>query len=494
MTINLSPPKNTVRRGLSLTFIQNAVGVVFSFGSVILISRLLTPAEIGVFSIAVGFVALVHMLRDFGVSEFIVQEKDLDEALVRTVFTINLIVAWVLGILVFLSSGLVGRFYDNAGVSQVLRVMSVVFILMPFGTTVMAQMTRNMEFGKLFRIRVTESVIRSCAAVGLAYAGFSYMSMAWASLIAIAVNVASCALWGWKYRVRGLAFSQWRRVVNFGSYQTVADLARTFGAEAPSLAIGKLIGMAAVGFYSRGYGIVNLYVTRIVGTVGAVAFPAYAERHRKDGSAPQLYLKSLVYLTGISWPFFGAGILLAYPVIFVLFGKQWGAAVPLMRWLCAAALVAALTSECNRFLVALGRVKRAAVLQVQYQAATILLTIAAAFVSLEAVAAVQILASAITVALYQRTLGKYVPLQASRMARALAPSAVLGLATCVVPAIVVSWPGFVTTHTLLALIVSVVGGCASWLLTVIVMRHPLLEELRLLASRLPKRLQILPGM
>src|SRR5579875_3262239 len=48
------------------------VGSAVAVATVTIVSRLLTPSEIGVYSVAVAFVALVQMLRDFGVSEFVV--------------------------------------------------------------------------------------------------------------------------------------------------------------------------------------------------------------------------------------------------------------------------------------------------------------------------------------------------------------------------------------------------------------------------------------
>jgi O-antigen/teichoic acid export membrane protein len=143
-----------------------------------------------------------------------------------------------------------------------------------------------------------------------------------------------------------------------------------------------MLGLAATGLYSRGYGIVNMYRGKVVGAINTVAFPAFARDHRETNTAPQLFLKSLVHLTGISWPFFGAGILLALPLIRVLFGDQWDAAAPLMRWLCAAAIVGTLTWQCNQFLVAVGRVGVVTHLVVQFQLMRVGLTIVAALFSL----------------------------------------------------------------------------------------------------------------
>lgn len=480
-------PKNSIRRALSLSFVQSFVSLIFSFGAVIIVSHLLTPSEIGVYSVAAGLVALAHMLRSFGVSEFIVQEKQLDQPLIRTVFTVNLLIAWTLGVGLFALSNPIGKFFADAGVSSVLKVLSGLFVLMPFGAVTQALMTREFEFDRLVKIRLGEIVTRSCATVSLAYIGFSYMSMAWASLGAMVVTLIGCAVWGGRYRVTGVSLQHWRRVLHFGSSRTLSDIAMQIGDQSASVIVGRMLGMTDAGLYSRGYGIVNLYRDRIVGAVNNVAFPAFAKEHRETGTAPALFLKSLVYLTGISWPFFAAGVLLAFPVIRILFGQQWIAAVPLMRWLCGAAIVGSLMYQCNQFLVALGRVRTVTRVEIQYQSARVLMTIGAAFYSVEAVAAVQVLVYVLATALYYRQMRQYEGLSIHNCARALVPSAMVTLATCVVPALVVSWPGFMQQQMPLAFCVAIFGGCIGWLLAMRVVKHPLLQEVQRVTSGLLNR-------
>lgn len=493
MTTGSGKPKNSVRKALSLSFVQTFVSLVFTFGGVIIVSHLLTPTEIGIYSVAAGLVALVQMLRDFGVSEFLIQEEELDEQKIRTVFTINLVIAWSLGIALFAFSGVAGRFYGNPGVSDVLQVVSIVFMLLPFGAISQTLMKRELEFGKLLNIRLGENIARSCATVGLAYAGFSYMSMAWSSVVGILVMVVGCAVWGRQYRVRGLSLSHWKRVLGFGSNRTIADIARQVGDQSANLVIGRMLGLAATGLYSRGYGIVNMYSSSVVGAINGVAFPAFAREHRETGTAPQLFLRSLVYLTGVSWPFFAAGVVLAFPIIRVLFGSQWDAAVPLMQWLCAAAIVGTLTYQCNQFLIALGHVGAVTRIEVQYQSMRVGMTIAAAFYSVTAVAAVQVLVYIVATVLYYRRLHSYEPLSVDKCARALIPSMAVTITTCIAPAVVAFWPGLVQQHMIPALCGAVAAGCAGWLVGARIVRHPLLDEFRRAASRFPRCNRILFG-
>ncbi len=485
------PPANSTRRALAQSFVQRFVTLVFSFGSTIFLSRLLTPSQIGVFSVAAGLLALVNMLRDFGVSEFLVQAPKVDRTLVHTVFTVNLLIAWSLGVALLGGSDIIARFYGDPGVGQVLRAMSIIFFLLPFGTTTQALLSRDMQFGKLAKIHTVGSITRSCTKVWLAYIGFGYMSLAWGAVAGMILTIAGYALWGWRYRVRGLSFVHWRSVLHFGSSRTISDVATQMGDQSASLVIGKMLGMTSTGLYSRGYGVVSMYRENIVAAIESVAFPAFAREQRKYAKAPELFLKALVYTTGISWPFFACGILLAYPVIRILFGDQWDAAVPLMRWLCAAALVGTLMYQCNRFLVALGRVRTATRVEVSYQIARIGITIVAAFFGLEAVAASQVLVYVLAAALYYRQLRVYDALAISHCARAIIPSAIVTLATCVVPAVVVFWPGLVTQHMVAAFAVAFVGGVAGWLVAIMATRHPLRGELLNMLSRLRVRYRAL---
>lgn len=480
-------PKNSTRRALASSFAQRLVTLVFSFGSTIFLSRLLTPSEIGVFSVAAGLLALVNMLRDFGVSEFLVQEPNMDKAVVHTVFAINLIIAWCLGGMLLGGSGIIATFYADPGVGQVLRVMSIMFFLLPFGTTTQALLSRELEFGKLAKIHTVGSITRSCTKIALAYAGFSYMSLAWGAVAGMILTIAGFTLWGWRYRVTGISFVHWRRVLHFGSSRTISDMATQLGDQSANLVIGKMLGMTSAGLFSRGYGVVSMYRENIVGAIESVAFPAFAREHREHAKAPEMFLKALVYTTGISWPFFACGILLAYPIIRILFGNQWDAAVPLMRWLCGAALIGTLMYQCNRFMVAIGRVGTSTRVEVAYQLARIGITIIAAFYSLEAVAAAQVLVYVLATVLYYRQLRVYDALAIRKCARALLPSVVITLATCVVPAAIVFWPGLVTRHMVSAFAVAFVGGVAGWLVAIVAIRHPLHGELQRLLSRLRVR-------
>ncbi|HEX7369056.1 MAG TPA: lipopolysaccharide biosynthesis protein [Rhodanobacteraceae bacterium] len=470
--------KSSIRKALVLSFAQKYTGLALTLPSVIILSRILTPKEIGVYSVAAGLTALATIMRTFGVSEYLVQSKTVTEAMIRTSFTVNLMLAWFLALVLFVSSWQIGIFYDDPGVGRVARVLSGTFVLVPFGVTATALLQRDLAFSALYKIRTVENVVRTLLTVGLAFAGFSYMSMAWGSLASMMAMVLSCSIWGQGRRARGLSLVEWRRMLPFGAKLTASNVAVQLGEQSANIVVGKMLGMAAAGFYSRGYGLVNIFRDKVVSAISDVAFPAFAAEHRDENAAPRLFIKSLVYLTGISWPFFAFAALMAFPIIRIMFGNQWDAAVPLMRWLCGAAIVGTLIYQCNDFLVAVGRVGAVTKVEMQYQFARLVLAIAAAWYSLEAVAASQVLVYAIAVGLYHRNVRDFEQLSFRECAKALVPSAWVTVTSCVVPAIVLSWPGFLDHHLYAGFAMAILGGGAGWLFGIFAVKHPLLDELQ----------------
>src|SRR6185312_6307398 len=137
----------------------------------------------------------------------------------------------------------------------------------------------------------------------------------------------------------------------------------------------------------------------------------------------------------------------AYPLIQLAFGSQWDAAVPLMRWLCGAAIIGTLIYQVNGLLTAVGRYREVTNIEVQYQLVRVGLAVLAAFYSLEAVAASQILVYVVAVFLYYRKLCRYDALRVRALVAALAPSAALTVATSIPPAaVLVLWPGPPSHH------------------------------------------------
>ena len=86
----------------------------------IVIARLLTPDEMGVFALAMAATILISSLRNFGVGSYLIREEQLTDDKVRTAFGIWITVSWTLGVVVLSVRHYIAGLYDAPGIADVL--------------------------------------------------------------------------------------------------------------------------------------------------------------------------------------------------------------------------------------------------------------------------------------------------------------------------------------------------------------------------------------
>ena len=466
----------SVRRSLIIALAQRYTKILIMFPTVMTISRLLTPAQIGVYSVAVAFVSLAHMLRDLGVSEYLVQESNLNELKSRSAFTVTLAFAWFLALIIFLGAPWISSFYHEEGLESVLRILSINFLIIPFGSTVISLLQREMRFGILYKINIGQQLMQSGVSISLAALGFGYIGLAWASVCGMIATTVGCLVWGRAYRIKGLSLAHWRSVMRFGVVRATGDIITRLGASAPDFVVGRMLGFTDVGLYSRGYGLINLYRQNIVSAFNAVTFPAFARDHRNNANAHETFLKSLTVLTGISWPFLAFAGLMAFPVMRAVFGPQWDAAIPILQISCAAAFIGTLVFQCGYYLTAIGRVGSVTRLESVLQIIWIAMLIPAAMYNLKAVAGTQVIFYLLSVGGYYSALFKWSKISLQDVLAACRASFLAAVVSAVAP-ICVCWFMPPSSHNLWSdLAVSGAGAVAGWIATIYATHHPLWLE------------------
>lgn len=304
----------SIRRSVILSFAQNYTGLLITVPTVMILARFLTPAETGVFSVALAAVNLAHMLRDFGVSAYLVQEKNLTREKLRAAFSITLITAWAIALGMFLLAPVAGRFYNEPGVSNVLGVLAFMFVLIPFGAPAMSVLRRDLSYGALYVINTASAATRSAVSIIMALLGFSYMSLAWGALGGVVALTIAVSFYRFRDTWLMPGFGEWRHVVSFGSKKIVIDVLTQTSRSANSLVVGRMLGFAATGLFSRGEGLINLFQTKIMSSIQSVAFPAFASYHRSGKGVKSLYVRGVSYITAVTWPFYTFAAIMAYPV------------------------------------------------------------------------------------------------------------------------------------------------------------------------------------
>lgn len=349
----------SLRRALAFSYLEKYAALVIALASTAVISRLLGPADIGVFAVGMALVGLVAVVRELGVSTYVVQEAALSDDRIRSAFTLTAGMGLILALLMLLISWPAGRYYGDARVTQIIAILSIGFALTPLGSISQALLARNLQFGTLAWVKLLYSVVNACVSIGLVVAGFGPVSLAWAAVAAALVtSIVSLAARPHPMRLSFKA-ANFSRVMGVGGPATGIAIIDDVASSLPELLLGRMQGFAAAGLFSRARGLSAQTHQLLVRAAGPVFFAAFSALKRDGQSAEPLYIKATISVTAVGWMALAVLGVLAEPIVLLLYGPSWSEVVPLLRWLCVAAAIALLTSGANHLLLASGGSKEA---------------------------------------------------------------------------------------------------------------------------------------
>ena len=174
---------SNVRRALALSLIERYLTLTVALGSNMVLARLLTPDQIGVYSVSLAVIGVAQALRDFGVGNYLIQERLLDDRQIGTAFGISILIGAALFAAALLMAPWASRYYHEPRMQVTLMLGACNFLLMPFCTVSLSLLRREMRFKRLLYVTLTAAALGSGAAIGLAALGFGENSLAIGSLV-----------------------------------------------------------------------------------------------------------------------------------------------------------------------------------------------------------------------------------------------------------------------------------------------------------------------
>ena len=450
-------------------------------------ARLLTPEETGVFAVAAIFAAFASTFRDFGVAEYLIQEKEVTNEVIRAAFAVNIMISWAMCAVLLVLAPFVAEFYHHQGIAHVMQIQAISFLFIPFGAVTLAYFRRQMDFRPIFFVGVWASTVSFTTAIICALNGLSYLSLAWSSLAGVIATVA-VSIW-----FRPAGFPAWpalagvKRVISFGKYASGIYMFGQLGRGAPEMIIGRTNDLASVAIFSRGYGMLELFNRSVLSAISPICLPYFAKGSQQDGGVAVGYLKSMTFITVIGWPFFAFTGIVAFAAVRIIYGNQWMAAAPLAQILSLVAAIELTHYFSKEALMAAGHVSRSNSLQFYHQCARILGLLLVIPYGLTGACIGLSLASVVGFVLSQLRLQQSIGLKAKDVIRSCAPSAFISLVSS---APLLIWTIWIPIDANNYLWVGGIGGLQVllvWLWLLWLLKHPLWKEFEVIVGKFGKK-------
>jgi PST family polysaccharide transporter len=329
-----------------------------AYSAQLILARLLSPQDFGAIALITVITGFASIFSEFGLGAALVQQRDLGPADVSAAFRLSIALGTVLSLLLWMAAPLVERFYDVPRLAGLTRVLAVAFLLSALATVPRGLLQREMRFRFLARVDLVATAAGIGVTITLALLLHDPVALAGGTLMSALATLVP--LWASQGRISWLRTppSGSRNLLVYGGNLVGFSVVNYWARNVDNLLIGKWIGPASLGLYSRAYALMLFPVNQIVGAVSPVILPMLAALQGDELRLRRAYLSALRVITFVAFPAMAGLAVTAYPSVLVLFGQQWVHSVPLVRILAWVGVLQSVTNPIGLILLATGRTDR----------------------------------------------------------------------------------------------------------------------------------------
>jgi O-antigen/teichoic acid export membrane protein len=353
---HLSPARSKVLTGMGWQGLGQVVNLSIRFCSNVILTRLLTPRDYGIFGTALAVITTLEMLSDLGIWPSLVRHPGgAAPDYLRTGWWIGLMRSSALTVGVALLAWPLSAVYKQPEMFLVLLVLSLRCALFALRSPGMFLARRNLDYRPIFIDEVTATLVGTAISLTLAFWFRSVWAIVAGTLAGTLASVVTTNL----LRPIGLKWD-WNRsaaleIAHLGRQIFINTLVAALRVNLDRLLGGRLLPVEQIGYYVVALNLV-LILEAFVGRACDVYFSSLAHYPDSETKAAQSRLV-LDRLARWAMPVMALGIVAAPTVISVLYDARYAGARPLFAILFARVMFVGLARVQFQYLLSLGEIR-----------------------------------------------------------------------------------------------------------------------------------------
>lgn len=361
MVLRDSPQSPSLRKqafsGVRWTTVSSGAKLVLQLAQVVVLARLLAPADFGLMAVVTAILAFLQIFADVGVSNAIIHYQEIDEIQLSSLYWLNVGASAALAVIVAALSPLAAWFYGQDELRPLLTLAGASLLVVAAGQQLRVVAQKRLAFAALAAVDLPAYAAGFAVAVVAALRGAGVYSLIFGSLTTAAVGTV--LLWvfvsrGWRpkrvLQIRGIV-----DFLKFGAYTVGNNIIGTIISQVDIILGGRILGTASIGMYSVPKSL-SMRVSQAVNPiVTLVGMPVMAKAQDDVGLLRNVYLQTMRMVASVNFPIYVAMGLFAPELVRVLLGEKWIDAVPLLQVFAWWGLLRATGNPVGSLLMAVGR-------------------------------------------------------------------------------------------------------------------------------------------
>ncbi|MCK4549139.1 MAG: lipopolysaccharide biosynthesis protein [Candidatus Krumholzibacteria bacterium] len=347
--------KHRVLRSVAWVAGLTYLGQVIRWAVTIYVIRLLSPDDFGLMAKAMVFIGFLMMISQLGLEAAIIQKKSITEDEMTHVFGLIIFSNIFIGLVFFFLSPAIADFYSDPRLLPILRVLSSIFLFIPFYVLPRGLLLRSMNF----KLKSTIDLIGTLFGAGMTLL-FALMDYGiWALVLG---GLATQFIWAIGYNLTSrkfilprFAIKGYKQFVSFGGYLTGSRVLWYFYSKSDIFIGGKFLNNTLLGIYSVALQLASIPIDKFIPIISQVAFPAYSIIQTDRKQVQSHFLKSARAISAIMFLLYGGLFIVAPQLVGIFLGAKWIEVVVPLKLLCLIMPFRAISSLFSPVLNGLGR-------------------------------------------------------------------------------------------------------------------------------------------
>jgi O-antigen/teichoic acid export membrane protein len=322
----------------------------------IALAHLLKTTQYGLAGMAMVLISFLQVFQESGLHAALVQRNERVQEAADAASVYAPLLGLTLGVGCLVAAPLAGLFFGRHEVTDLVRGLSVVFLLRGISQVPMALVQKELRFRPFVTVTLTASVLQMAVAITLAALGAGAWSAIGGLIAFEAWNAA--LMWGIcpiRPHPRRAQLSVLRELLSYGRNLVGVNISLLIVSYVDVATIGRFLGPAKLGAYSIGYQTGRQPVQVVTYASNQLVFPAYAKLQNDPERFRRAYLRSLRFITTVSVPI-GLGLAaVSDDFVRLVYGAKWSAAAPVLSIMALMGLVLSVTATMGEVLKATNR-------------------------------------------------------------------------------------------------------------------------------------------
>lgn len=362
-----------VRHGLKWSVVNNAVARLGQVVVGILLARLLTPYDYGVFATALVAYAVLISCSELGVTIALVSRRGDSQQIGPTVTTLAWASGTVLTLAIWFGAPAVTHDLKTSDATNVLRVLGLAIFVAGLSAVPSAIVQRDFQQRSRFIADTANFVVSTVVAVGGVLLGGGALALAWSRVAGNAVSGIILAVAARERFRPGFDPPIARDLLRFGLPLAGASALAFAVLNVDYVVVARALGPIMLGYYMVAFNLSSFPVSTFSAVVRSVSLPGFGRLRESPAKAGEAFVFGTRLLVTVSLLASVMLAVLAEPLIEVVYGPKWTpAAVPLV-FLSGLGLVRVFHELAYDYLSAWGVTRRLFVVQAAWLAALVVL-------------------------------------------------------------------------------------------------------------------------